>query len=87
MDRPVRRKWIKSGTKDSDNIINIKDLVDPITSDKQVSGIEKVIYELNGNTIENMGSSADKSVKLGELKKQLSLTEGRILLPFVRTIM
>ena len=70
------RKWIKSGTKDSDNIINIKDLVDPITSDKQVSGIEKVIYELNGNTIENMGSSADKSVKLGELKKQLSLTEG-----------
>lgn len=70
------RKWIKSGTKDSDNIINIKDLVDPITSDKQVSGIEKVIYELNGNTIENMGSNADKSVKLGELKKQLSLTEG-----------
>ncbi|MCI8668523.1 MAG: hypothetical protein HFI34_03200 [Lachnospiraceae bacterium] len=74
---PDGNKWIKAGTKDTENIIKIKDLNDGTDSTDLGSGVKEVVYELNGKKIENKGSNANKSVKLGELKKQLSLKEGK----------
>lgn len=71
------KKWLKTDVKDSESIINIKELEDSTISADRVSGIKKVIYELNGKKIENEGLNADKSVKLGELKNKLSLKEGQ----------
>lgn len=70
------RKWIKAEAEKSDNIINIIGLKDSANTGIRVSGVEKVIYELNGATIENVGSSADNNVHFNELINKLFLRQG-----------
>ncbi len=67
------KKWIKAGIKDTNTIINIKNL-----TDSEGSGIEKVVYQLKGyqEPYKKTGSNAYKGLQWEELAKKLPLKEG-----------